>query len=93
MPVMPATFPRRHERRPGQSARRYIWVSRRWRDRPELLVFACVVALALRSYTESVLNDYYPWAALAVGVVVAARCTRWRFGIASALAIVNHRIL
>ncbi len=64
-----------------------IWVARRWSDRPELVVFACVVALALRSYTESVLDDYYSWAALAVGVVVAARCTRWRFGIASALAI------
>jgi hypothetical protein len=64
-----------------------FWVSRNWRERPELVVLACAVALALRSYTESVLDAYYPWAALAVGVVVAARCSRTRFGIAVGLSI------
>ena len=65
-----------------------IWVARRrWLERPELLAFACAVALALRSYTESVLVAYYLVAALAIGVVVAARCSRWRFGIAISLAI------
>jgi hypothetical protein len=64
-----------------------IWVAKRWRDRPELLVFACALVFALRSYTESVMDAYYPWAALAVGVVVAARCSRWRFSVAIALAI------
>ena len=65
-----------------------IWVARRqWLDRPELLALACAVALALRSYTESVLVAYYLVAALAIGVVVAARCSRWRFGIAISLAI------
>ena len=65
-----------------------IWVARRrWLDRPELLVLACAVALALRSYTESVLVAYYLAAALAIGVVVAAVASRWRFGIAISLAI------
>ena len=64
-----------------------IWVAKRWREHPELLVFACAVAFALRSYTESVLDAYYPWAALALAVAVAARCSRTRFGIAAALAI------
>ena len=65
-----------------------IWVARRgWLERPELLAFACAVALALRSYTESVLVAYYLAAALAIGVVVAARCSRWRFAFAVSLAI------
>ena len=64
-----------------------VWVYKRWRERPDLVVFACVVVFALRSYTESVLDAYYPWAALAVGVVVAARCSRWRFATAISLAI------
>ena len=64
-----------------------FWVARYWRERPELVAVACVVALALRCYTESVLVAYYPWAALAVGLVVAARCSHWRFGVAVALAV------
>ncbi len=64
-----------------------VWVAKRWRQRPELLVLACAVAFALRSYTESVMDPYYPWAALAVGVVVATRCSRWRFSVAIVLAI------
>jgi hypothetical protein len=65
-----------------------IWVARRrWLERPELLAFACAVALALRTYTESVLVAYYLVGAVAIGVVVAARCSRWRFGIAVCIAI------
>jgi hypothetical protein len=64
-----------------------IWVFKRWLDRPELLAWGCVLALALRSYTESVMTDYYAWAALAVGVVVAGRCSRIRFEIAIVLAL------
>ena len=64
-----------------------IWVFRRWLKRPEMLAWACVLALALRSYTESVMTDYYAWAALAVGVIVAGRCSRLRFGIAIVLAL------
>jgi hypothetical protein len=65
-----------------------IWVARRrWLERPDLLAFACAVALALRSYSESVLVAYYLVGALAIGVVVAARCSRWRFGIAVSLSI------
>jgi hypothetical protein len=64
-----------------------VWVFRRWLSRPELLAWACVLALALRSYTESVMTDYYAWAALAVGVVVAGRCSRIRFDIAVVLAL------
>ncbi len=64
-----------------------FWVARHWRARPELVLVACVIALALRSYTESVLVAYYPSTALAVGVVVAASCSRWRFGVAIVLAV------
>ena len=65
-----------------------IWVARRGRlERIELLAFVCAVALAFRSYTESVMVAYYPAAAMAIGVVVAARCTRWRFVIAVSLAV------
>jgi hypothetical protein len=64
-----------------------VFVARRWRERPELVAWACVVALALRSYTEAVMTDYYAWAALAVGVVVAGRASRWRFPAAIVLAV------
>ena len=64
-----------------------VWAAKRWRERPELLVYACAMALALRSYTESALAAYYPWSALAVAMVVAARCNRWRFAAAASVAI------
>jgi hypothetical protein len=64
-----------------------VWVALRWREHPELVVFACAVALALRAYTESVMTDYYPWSALAVGLVVAACCSRWRFAMAFTVAV------
>ncbi len=64
-----------------------VWAAKRWRERPELLVFACAIALALRSYTESALAAYYPWSALALAMVVATRCSRWRLAAATSLAI------
>ncbi len=63
-----------------------IWIYRRSVARPELIVWSCALGLALRPYTESVMTAYYPWAALAVGLVVAARCRR-RFGVAVVVAI------
>lgn len=64
------------------------WWARRWQKKPELIVFAVALALALRTYTESVMTDYYVWPALAVGLIVAARRSRRRFEIAVAVAIV-----
>ncbi len=51
------------------------WVVIRWRNRPEMVVWAVAVALALRCYLEAVMTPYYVWPALAVAVVVAARGT------------------
>ncbi len=63
------------------------WWALRWRDRPEMLVWAFALALALRCYTESVMTDYYLWPALAVGLVVAARGSNLRFAIAIVAAV------
>lgn len=52
------------------------WVAR-CRRRPELVVWALAAALCLRVLTESVLDPYYLWPPLAVGLVVAAR-SWWR---------------
>jgi hypothetical protein len=45
------------------------------------------LALALRTYTESVMTAYYVWPALAVGLVIAARGSRLRFALSMALAV------
>jgi hypothetical protein len=63
-----------------------IWIYRRSVARPELIVWTCALGLALRPYTESVMTAYYPWATLAVGLVVAAR-RGGRFGVAVVVAI------
>jgi hypothetical protein len=63
-----------------------IWIYRRSVIRPELFVWLCALALALRPYTESVMTPYYPWAPLAVGLIVAATSGR-RFGVGVLLAI------
>jgi hypothetical protein len=63
------------------------WVVIRWRDRPEMVVWAVAVALALRCYLEAVMTPYYIWPALAVAAVVAARSTWPRFAIVLAVAI------
>jgi hypothetical protein len=63
------------------------WVVIRWRNRPEMVVWAVALALALRCYLEAVMTPYYVWPALAVGVAVAARGTWPRFGIVCAVAV------
>jgi hypothetical protein len=63
------------------------WWSLRWRDRPEMLMWAFALALALRCYTESAMTDYYLWPALAVGLVVAGRCSNVWFVVAIAAAV------
>ncbi len=65
------------------------WWARRWKDKPEMLAWAAALALALRTYTESVMTAYYVWPALAVGMVVAARGSRRRFGISIAVAVLT----
>jgi len=65
------------------------WWACRWRERPELLVWAAAAALSLRCFTESVMDPYYLWPTLAVGLIVLVRKTRWRLilGLVAALAI------
>lgn len=58
------------------------WWARRWRQKPEMLIWAVAVALALRCYVESVMTAYYIWPTLAVGTVVAARRNAWLFALA-----------
>ncbi|HUI05347.1 MAG TPA: hypothetical protein VLZ77_17555 [Acidimicrobiales bacterium] len=45
------------------------WTARRWRARPDALVWVAAVALALRCLTESVMVSFYVWPALAVGLL------------------------
>jgi hypothetical protein len=63
------------------------WWAVRWRERPEMLVWAVALALALRIYTESVLTSYYMWPALAVALVIASRASTRRFGVAIGVVI------
>jgi hypothetical protein len=63
------------------------WWARRWRERPDLIVWAAATALALRCFTESVMVAYYIWPALVVGLVVAARQGRLRLGCAAVISI------
>jgi hypothetical protein len=65
------------------------WWARRWRHRPEMLAWAVAVTLALRLCFEVTMTDYYIWPALAVGLVVAARCSQFRFAVAIAVAILT----
>lgn len=60
--------------------------ARRWREDPEQLLWACAVALGLRCYTESVMDPYYTWPALALGVVLVARRSAPRYAAAIAVA-------
>jgi hypothetical protein len=63
------------------------WLVQRWRTRPEMIVWTVALALALRTYTESVMTAYYVWPALAVGLVAAARGVRIRFAAAVVAAL------
>ena len=62
------------------------WWAIRWRDRPDLLVWAASLALALRCFTESVMTPYYVWPALALAMVAATPARSWRFGAVLAAA-------
>lgn len=63
------------------------WWSIRWRGRPEMLVWAASLALALRCFTESVMDPYYLWPALALAMVASVRTHSWRFGSTLASAV------
>jgi hypothetical protein len=63
------------------------WWSRRWRDRPELIVLAVAFALALRCLTESVMVSFYVWPVLAVGLVAVTLGTSWRWATAVGVAL------
>jgi hypothetical protein len=65
-----------------------LWARRR-RDRPDMLVWAAALAMASRCFTESVMDSFYVWPALAVGLVVAAYNGRWRLALAGALAVLT----
>ena len=52
-----------------------------------MIVWAAALALALRTYTESVMTPYYVWPALAVGVIVAARADLVRFAAGVTIAV------
>jgi hypothetical protein len=54
------------------------WWVRRMRDRPEVIVWAAALALALRCLTESVMVAFYVWPVLAVALVAASDLGRWR---------------
>jgi hypothetical protein len=62
------------------------WRACRWKDRPELLVWAFAAALTLRCVTESVMTPFYVWPALAVGLVAAAALGGIRLQVASGIA-------
>lgn len=61
--------------------------AKRFPARLELLVWACAVALAFRCFTESVMDAYYAWPALALGLVVACRGRARVFEVAAVLAV------
>ena len=55
------------------------WWARRVRDRPDALVWAVALALAVRCLTESVMDPYYLWPAIAAALVVSSTVAPWRF--------------
>lgn len=64
------------------------WWSLRWRDRPEMLVWAVALTFSLRCLTESVMDPYYLWPVLAVAMVASVRSQPWRFAGTLVTAIV-----
>jgi hypothetical protein len=65
------------------------WWARRWRNRPEMIAWAVAITLALRLCFEVTMTDYFAWTALAVGLVVAARCSQLRFAASIAVAVLT----
>lgn len=68
------------------------WMARRWRHRPEAVVGAVAVALALRCLTESVMVAFYIWPALAVALVAAATVGGGRLFAAAGVALVTSMV-
>jgi hypothetical protein len=56
-----------------------LWATR-WRAGPGLLLWAVALALALRCFTESVMDPYYLWPPIAVAIVASALGSNWQFG-------------
>jgi hypothetical protein len=46
--------------------------ARRWRGDPRMLVWAAALAMALRCFTESVMDSFYVWPVLAIALIVVA---------------------
>jgi hypothetical protein len=63
-----------------------LW-ARRWRHRPELLVWGCALALALRCFTESVMVPYYVWPVVAVALVACAARSSTHLALGGAVAV------
>jgi hypothetical protein len=63
-----------------------LW-ARRWRGRDDMVVWALAGAVALRCLTESVMDPFYLWPAIAVALVVAARARPRRLAAALGLAL------
>ena len=63
------------------------WTVRRWRTRPELVVWIAAAALGLRCLTESVMVAFYLWPVLAVGMVAASSLPRRRAALAVVAAV------
>jgi hypothetical protein len=64
------------------------WAARRWRQQPDMIVWAAAVALALRCLTESVMVGFYIWPAIGIGLVVAAKAGRWQLVLAAVAGVV-----
>jgi hypothetical protein len=56
-----------------------LWAIR-WRAGPGLLLWAVALALALRCFTESVMDPYYLWPPIAVAIVASSLGSNWQFG-------------
>ena len=65
-----------------------LWARRRV-DRPDALVWAAALAMALRCFTESVMVSFYIWPALAIGLLVAAHAGRWQLAFAGVVAVLT----
>ena len=63
-----------------------VWACR-FRHRPDQLVWAAALALAMRCFTESVMDAYYVWPALALVLVVAARAPSRLMAVTIAVAV------
>ncbi len=65
------------------------WWARRWRARPELLVWALALAMALRCFTESVMDPFYLCPPIAVALVAVMGVPAWRriLGVCVALSV------